>query len=255
MPVDILTIPCLDDNYAYAVRDPDTGEVAVVDVPETAPILRTLSFKGWGLNQVLVTHHHGDHIQGLPLLREAIEAPVIGSRTDSKRLPELALPVSEGDVFTLGRQPIHVYRADGHTIGHIAYHFPDSDALFTGDSLMVMGCGRLFEGDAETMWATLSKFMELPSETRIYSGHEYTAANAKFALSVEPKNQALIKRVQEISELRAKGEPTMGSTLELEIATNPFLRAGMPEMKAAVGMEGAPDAKVFAKVRQLKDQF
>jgi hydroxyacylglutathione hydrolase len=255
MPLEILTIPCLQDNYAYAVRDPASGEVAVIDAPETAPILRTLSFNGWSLNQILITHHHGDHIDGIDLLHQAIEAPIVGAKADMQRLPKLDLAVEEGDAFALGHQPVYVYEAWGHTKGHIAYYFPEGDALFTGDSLMVMGCGRLFEGDAAMKWATLTKLMELPTETRIYSGHEYTASNAKFAMSIEPENKALIDRTKQISETRARGGDTMGSTLALEMATNPFLRAGKPEMKAALGMTGAPDVEVFAEIRRRKDSF
>jgi len=256
MPLDILTIPCLSDNYAYAVRDPESGECAVIDVPETAPILRTLAFNGWSLYQILITHHHPDHVQGLDLLHQAIEAPIIGAKADAQRLPvKLDLGVQEGDAFALGFQPVHVYDVSGHTNGHLAYYFPEGDALFTGDSLMVMGCGRLFEGSAEQMWDSLSKLMELPPQTRIYSGHEYTLANAKFALTIEPENKALLDRLEQISRLRKAGEPTMGATLELELATNPFLRANRPEVKQALGMEGATDAEVFAEIRRRKDNF
>ena len=255
MPAEILTIPCLQDNYAYAVLDTESGEVAVIDVPEAAPILRTLAFKGWSLNQILLTHHHGDHIAGVDLLTQAVEAPVVGAKADMARLPPLELGVEEGDAFALGYQPVYVYDVSGHTTGHIAYYFPEADAVFTGDSLMVMGCGRLFEGDAKTMWESLSKLMDLPPETRIYSGHEYTASNAKFALTIEPENRALVDRVTAISAARARGDDTMGPTLELEMATNPFLRAGRPEVKTALGMEGAEDWQVFAEIRKRKDAF
>jgi hydroxyacylglutathione hydrolase len=255
MPLEILTIPCLSDNYAYAALDTGSGEVAVIDVPEAAPILRALSFKGWSLNQILITHHHPDHIDGLDVLHKAIEAPIVGARADIHRLPQLDLGVEEGDAFVLGHQPAQVYDVSGHTKGHLAYYFPEGGALFTGDSLMVMGCGRLFEGDAQMMWDSLSKLMELPPETQIYSGHEYTAANAKFAMSVEPENKALIERVNQISEARARGDDTMGPTLALEMATNPFLRAHLAEMKAAVGMEGAEDWQVFGEIRRRKDSF
>jgi len=241
MPLEILTIPCLSDNYAYAVCDTETGEVAVIDVPDAAPILRTLAFKGWGLNQILITHHHDDHIAGLETLKAAIDAPLVGAKADMHRLPQLELGVEQGDVFALGNQTVCVYEVHGHTVGHVAYYFPEANALFTGDSLMVMGCGRLFEGDAEAMWQTLTTLMELPPETRIYSGHEYTAANAQFALSVDPENKALIERTQKISEMRARGDDTMGSTLALEMATNPFLRAG--------------NVEAFADVRKRKDVF
>ncbi len=255
MPIEILTIPCLSDNYAYAIQDSETGEVAVVDAPEAAPILRALSFKGWGLNQILLTHHHSDHIDGLDLLHQAVAAPIVGARADANRLPALELAVGEGDAFALGTQPVHIYDVSGHTKGHVAYYFPDGNAVFTGDSLMVMGCGRLFEGSAELMWDSLSKLMELPPETRIYSGHEYTASNAKFALSIEPENKALIDRARQISEARARGDDTMGPTLALEMATNPFLRAALPEVKAGLGMQGASDVDVFAEIRRRKDNF
>ena len=255
MPVEILTIPCLSDNYAYAIHDVDSGETAVIDVPEAAPVLRTLAFKGWGLNMVLITHHHGDHIDGVPLVQEAVSAPAVGAKADMHRLPPLALGVEEGDAFALGHQPVHVYDVSGHTKGHIAFYFPEGDALFTGDSLMVMGCGRLFEGDAKTMWSSLSKLMELPPETRIYSGHEYTLANAKFALTIEPDNAALQTRMAEIVRLRERRDPTVPATLEQELATNPFLRANRPEVKAALGMEGAADWEVFAEIRRRKDNF
>lgn len=255
MPLDILTIPCLSDNYAYAVRDPDTGEVAVIDVPDAAPILRTLSFNGWSLNQIQLTHHHDDHIAGVDLLHRAIEAPIVGAKADMHRLPSLELGVEQGDAFALGNQPVYVYDVSGHTKGHVAYYYPEGNALFSGDSLMIMGCGRLFEGDAQMMWSSLSKLMDLPLETRIYSGHEYTASNAKFALSIEPENQELVTRVKQISETRTRGDDTMGATLGLEMQTNPFLRAHLPEMKAAVGMENAEDWQVFAEIRKRKDAF
>lgn len=255
MPVEILTIPCLTDNYAYAIHDQGSGETAVIDVPEAAAVLRALAFKGWGLNQILITHHHSDHIDGVDLVQQAVSAPAIGAKADMHRLPELALGVEEGDAFALGFQPVHVYDVSGHTIGHIAFHFPEADALFTGDSLMALGCGRLFEGDAKTMWNSLSKLMELPPETMIYSGHEYTAANAKFALTIEPDNPDLIARVAEITRLRARRDPTVPASLELELATNPFLRASRPEVKALMGMDGAADWEVFAEIRRRKDVF
>ncbi len=255
MPLDIITIPCLSDNYAYAVQDTFSGEVAIIDVPDADPIQRAVSLKGWGVNRILLTHHHDDHIQGLANLRHSIDAPVVGAKADMHRLPTLALGVADGDRFTLGQQTVQVYDVSGHTKGHVAYYFADSAALFTGDSLMVMGCGRIFEGDAQMMWSSLCKLMALPPETRIYSGHEYTAANAKFALSIEPANKALIERVDQISISRARGDDTMGPTLALELQTNPFLRAHLPEMKAAIGMEGAKDWQVFAEIRSRKDTF
>jgi len=238
-----------------AMKPPARWPSSSARSPEAAPILRALSFKGWSLNQILITHHHHDHIGGLELLHQAVEAPIVGAKADQHRLPELSFGAEEGNSFILGMQQVNVYDVSGHTNGHIAYHFPEGNALFTGDSLMVMGCGRLFEGDAKTMWGSLEKLMDLPGETRIYSGHEYTAANAKFALSIEPENKALIERVNQISEARARGDDTMGPTLAQELQTNPFLRAGQPEVKAALGMENAPDHEVFAEIRRRKDNF
>ncbi len=255
MPLEILTIPCLSDNYAYALHDEDTGQTAIVDVPDAAPILRALSFKGWSPDMILITHHHADHIDGLQQLLPAIEVPLIGAKADMHRLPTLALGVEEGDSFILGNEACNVYDVSGHTVGHLAFHFPGSNAVFTADSLMALGCGRLFEGDADMMWNSLSKLMDLPPETLIYSGHEYTAANAKFALSIEPNNPALIARADDISKTRARGDATVPSTLALELATNPFLRANLPEVKASVGMDDAPDAAVFAEIRKRKDNF
>ncbi len=255
MPLEILTIPCLSDNYAYLVHDSVSGETAVVDVPEADPVIRALNAKGWNLTQIQITHHHPDHIMGVAKLVEAYGTPIIGAKADMHRLPHLELGVEENDTFALGNQPVQVYDVSGHTVGHIAYYYPEANAVFSGDSLMALGCGRLFEGDAPMMWGSLSKMMELPPETLVYSGHEYTAANAKFALSIEPNNQALIDRARDISEFRARNEPTVPCSLALELATNPFLRARLPEVKALVGMEDAPDAEVFGEIRQRKDNF
>jgi len=255
MPLEILTIPCYSDNYAYALRDTATSKVALIDAPEAPPVLKSLADHGWSLDQVLITHHHYDHVDGLGALVADTGAKVTGAAKDAGRLPSLDHTVSDGDTFFIGEQRVIVFDVSGHTLGHVAYYFPDAHALFTGDSLMVMGCGRLFEGDAETMWASLGKLMQLPGETQIYSGHEYTAANAQFALSVEPENKALTDRTRQISETRARGEDTMGPTLALEMATNPFLRADLPEVKSAVGMENASDAEVFAEIRKRKDNF
>lgn len=255
MALEIRTLPCLSDNYVYLLHDAASGETAVIDVPDAAAVEAGLKAEGWTLNQILLTHHHYDHIDGVAALNAANKLAIIGHDADAKRLPKLSSALNEGDQVSIGQEAGEVIEVSGHTIGHIAYHFPASKALFSGDSLMVMGCGRLFEGSAEQMWASLSKLMALPPETRIYSGHEYTAANAKFALSIEPENKALIERVKQISEARARGEDTMGSTLAQEMATNPFLRAGLPQVKALVGMEGAPDAAVFAEIRERKDNF
>lgn len=255
MTLEIVTIPCLADNYAFLLRDQTTGKVALVDAPESYPIQKALQDKGWKLDMVLLTHHHYDHVDGLPELVEEYHPQVIGAKADASRLPPLDLALNEGDTFMLGESVGHIIDVSGHTIAHIAFHFPSANAVFTADSLMALGCGRLFEGTPEMMWASLSKLAALPADTIVYSGHEYTASNAKFALTVEPENTALQARAADITAKRAAGIPTVPSTLKEELATNPFLRAHLPEMKSAVGMEGASDVEVFAAIRKQKDNF
>lgn len=255
MSLEIVVVPCLSDNYAYLLRDGATGKVGLVDAPEAPPIRAALSARGWGLDLVLITHHHEDHIAAVAELREAFGAEVVGAAEDRHRLPPLDRAVSPGDTVALGESVAEVLAASGHTIGHIAYHFPEAGALFSADSLMVMGCGRLFEGAAEVMWDTLSRMAALPDATLVYSGHEYAEGNLRFALSVDGANQALAARAEEIRRLRAAGEPTVPARLDLERATNPFLRASAADMKAALGLAGAPDVEVFAELRRRKDSF
>jgi hydroxyacylglutathione hydrolase len=255
MPLDVVIVPCLSDNYAYLLRDEATGEVAVVDVPESAPILAALDARGWTPGQVLITHHHGDHIDGVPALVAATGAKVTGAAADAHRLPPLDHQVRGGDRVQIGATSGEVIEVYGHTIGHVAFHFPGAKAAFTADSLMTMGCGRIFEGTPLQMWDTLARLAALPEETQIYTGHEYTQANARFAVTVDAANAALTARVADIAALRAADRPTVPSTLALEKATNPFLRATDPGVKAGLGLAGAPDAEVFARIRSLKDNF
>jgi hydroxyacylglutathione hydrolase len=253
MPLEIVTIPCLSDNYTFLAHDPDTGATAVIDVPEVAPIRAALDDRGWTLSDILITHHHDDHIQGVDALRAATGARVTGAEADRHRLPKLDVAVKEGDTVKVGSVAGDVLDVSGHTIGHIAFCFPG--VAFTADSLMALGCGRLFEGDAATMWASLSKLAALPPQTVICSGHEYTAANGAFAVTVDPENADLRARVDAVAQARAAGQPTVPSKLSEELATNPFLRATSPEVKAHLGMDGAPDAEVFAEIRRRKDVF
>lgn len=256
MPLEIVTVPCLSDNYAFLAHDAETGATALVDVPEAAPILAALDARGWSLSHVLITHHHDDHVQGLgEILARHPDAKVVGHAKDAERLPDLDIALEDGDTITVGGSAGTVMDVSGHTIGHIAYHFPDSAAAFTADSLMALGCGRVFEGTMPMMWASLSRLAALPEDTIIYSGHEYTEANGRFALSVDGGNPALLARMEDIRAARAKGEPTVPSALALEKATNPFLRATAPAMAAGLGMEGADPAEVFAEVRRRKDRF
>ncbi|WP_112321214.1 hydroxyacylglutathione hydrolase [Oceanibium sediminis] len=255
MAFQIVTIPCLSDNYAFLLRDSDAGVTAVIDVPDHQPILAELETRGWKLDQIILTHHHFDHIEGVAPLVEATGAKVIGGKADAHRLPKLDTQVSEGDTVMVGGLKGHVIDVSGHTVGHLAFHFPEANAVFTADSLMALGCGRIFEGDPEMMWASLSKLVALPPETTVCSGHEYTASNAKFALTIEPGNADLQARAKAVDAAVAAGTPTVPSTLAEELATNPFLRARLPEVKAAIGMEGASDVATFTEIRARKDNF
>ena len=255
MPLEIVTVPCLSDNYAYLAHDPATGETAVVDVPEAAPIRAALAERGWQLGTILITHHHADHVDGVEDLRRETGARVVGARADAHRLPPLDTAVAEGDSVAVGAETGEVIDVSGHTVGHIAFHFPASHAVFTADSLMALGCGRVFEGTAPMMWESLSKLAALPGDTLVYSGHEYTAKNAEFARTIEPDNAQLKSRCEAVEAARADGRPTVPSKLSEERATNPFLRAALPEVKTAIGMTDAADAEVFAEIRKRKDRF
>lgn len=255
MPLDIRTIPCLSDNYAYLAHDPTTGATAAVDVPEAGPIIAALAETGWTLTDVLITHHHYDHVDGLADLLSKHPARVIGSAADAHRLPALDLALNDGDTVTVGSQTGTVIDVSGHTIHHVAFYFAQSKAVFTADSLMALGCGRVFEGTLAQMHASLQKLAALPPDTVVCSGHEYTAANAKFALSVDPDNPDLMYRVREVTAKRASGTPTVPSLLSEELATNPFLRAHDPAICAHLGMTGANAVDVFAEIRTRKDNF
>ncbi len=255
MALEIITLPCLSDNYVYLLRDDETGTTAVVDCPEAAPVLAALETRGWSLDMILITHHHWDHIDGVAELAKATGAKLIGAKADAHRLPPLDTEVSEGDRLQLGNLNFEVLDVSGHTIGHVAYVFHKALAVFTGDSLMAWGCGRVFEGTMDMMWHSLQKFHTLPRAMNVYSGHEYTLSNGKFALTIEPDNESLHQRMAETEATRAKGEPTVPSGLGLELATNPFMRAGHIKVKTALGMLDATDAEVFAEIRTRKDNF
>lgn len=255
MPLDIIQIPVLNDNYVYLVRDPATGAMAVVDPAVSEPVLAELTRRGWSLTHILNTHHHGDHVGGNLALKAATGCTIVGPRADRDRIPGIDIAVGDGDSYFLGAAEAKVFDVPGHTSGHIAFWFPDSDALFCGDTLFAMGCGRLFEGTPQQMWTSLEKFLALPDATRVYCAHEYTESNGRFALHVEPGNAALTARMEDVRRLRAAGQPTVPSTLGLERATNPFLRPDSLHLQQTIGLPGADPVSVFARTRQMKDEF
>lgn len=253
--LEVHQIPCLSDNYGYLVHDPDTGMTATIDTPEVEPINAALKDKGWKLTHILNTHHHFDHAGGNEELKKEWGCVIIGSRSDSGRIPGIDVEVDDGESFEFGSHQVQVFDVSGHTIGHIAFYFADADVLFSGDALFALGCGRLFEGTPEQMWTSLQKLAALPDQTTVYCAHEYTQANAAFALSVEPQNDQLQARSKEIDALRADGKPTVPSLLGLEKATNPFLRPMSEDIQSNLGMAGKDPVSVFAETRRRKDNF
>ncbi len=255
MALDLVTVPCLADNYAFLLHDTARGETALVDVPEAAPILAAADARGWPISEVWITHHHSDHVQGLGDVLARHSATVRGGAADAHRLPPLDHAHKGEDSFDFAGHDVRVLDVPGHTTGHIAFYVADASAVFTADSLMALGCGRLFEGTAEQMWGALTRLMALPPATTVCSGHEYTASNAKFALTIDPDNPDLISRSMAVDAARAAGEATVPSTLALEMATNPFLRAADQDIRARLSMTEASDVQVFAEIRARKDAF
>jgi hydroxyacylglutathione hydrolase len=248
MPLELVTLRCRTDNYAYLLHGAD-GTV-LIDAPEATPILRELAARDRTLSAILLTHHHNDHVDGVAEIVEATGAMVIGAAADAHRLPPLDLRITPGEPLEVLGEPVAIIDVPGHTVGHVAFHFPQSGFAFTADSLMALGCGRLFEGSAAMMWASLSRLNALSADTLICSGHDYCTGNGAFALSVDPDNQALRDRLEAVQ--RAE-QPCAPATLALERDTNPFLR--VEALRASLGMDEAPDAEVFARLRAMKDRF
>ncbi len=255
MAAHIYQFICLKDNFGVLIHDPQTRSTASIDAPETGPILSALEGRDWKLTDILITHHHSDHVQGVAALKAKFPgARVTGPRKEASKIGRLDHEVGEGDRVMVGALEAAVIEVPGHTAGHIAYWFEDEDIAFVGDTLFAMGCGRAFEEPPQVLFHSLMKLAALPSETQVYCGHEYTLANAHFALTVDPGNVILRERAEDVAKLRAEGKFTLPTTISIELATNPFLRADEPEVKAAVGMSGADPAAVFAELRERKNR-
>jgi hydroxyacylglutathione hydrolase len=246
---------CLQDNYGVLVHDKASGATAAIDAPEAGRVEAALNETGWKLSDIFVTHHHGDHTGGIPDLKDRHRCRVVAPRKEAQRIPLVDETVAEGDAVRLGGLVARVLETPGHTAGHIAYWFEADCLAFVGDTLFSIGCGRVIEGTPEMMWQSLLKLRNLPGETRLYCGHEYTLANIRFAQTVEPDNLALIARAAEAAEQAAHHKPTIPTTLDSEKAANPFLRADLPEIAESVGLPGKPAAQVFAEIRARKNKF
>ena len=255
MPLEIVQFPCLSDNYGVLVHDSATGRTASIDVPEAAPVLAVLREKGWTLSDIFTTHHHVDHVQGNLEVKAATGATITGPAAEADRIPGIDIQVADGDVFDFAGHPVHVIATPGHTLGHVIYHLPDDKVAFVADTLFALGCGRVLEGTLEQMFESVEKVGALPSDTVLYCGHEYTEANLRFALSIEPDNAALVARGEEIRALRAAGKPTLPTTVAAERSTNPFLRSDASGVRAAAGLPDGEAAEVFAATRRAKDVF
>jgi hydroxyacylglutathione hydrolase len=254
--LEIYQFPCLSDNYGVLVHDPASGDTAAIDAPEAAAVFEALKATGWHLTHLLNTHHHGDHTAGNLDVKTDTGCVIVGPRAEAGKIPGIDVQVGDGDVYEFGGETIRVFDTPGHTAGHITYFLPENKIAFVGDTIFALGCGRVIEGTMAMMWASLKKLIDaLPADTMIYCGHEYTQANAKFALSVDPDNTALKARSREIDDLRAKGKPTVPSNFGLELETNPFLRADDAGLQAVIGMAGGDPASVFAEIRTRKDNF
>ena len=243
------------DNYGVLMHDAETGQTAAIDAGDLDSYLAALDQAGWSLSHILVTHHHGDHTEGLAQLAAQTGAKVFGPAGDQPGHQAIETKLADGDRFEFAGTPVEVIATPGHTLDMLNYYLPDQSVCFTGDTLFALGCGRVFEGTPEMMWTSLSKLMVLPADTVLYSSHEYTAANARFAVTIDPENQALAARVKAVDALRADNQPTVPSMLSEELATNPFLRAADIAVRAHLGMADATDSAVFAEIRSRKDNF
>lgn len=258
MPLEIHLFAYLSDNYGVLLHDPASGETVAVDAGDGDAYLAALKEKGWTLTQLWITHHHWDHTQGLEQIKAVTGCTVIGPEENSKTIAGLDAWLKDGDTFEFAGRKVHIIATPGHTTDMINFHLPEEGPggiVFTGDTLFTLGCGRIFEGTPQMMWDSLRKLMALPPQTVVYSAHEYTLANAKFALSVDPGNTLLQARAKSFEAMRARGEATVPTTMAEELQTNPFLRASDPDIRKLLAMETAGDAEVFTEIRRRKDSF
>jgi hydroxyacylglutathione hydrolase len=255
MPAETKLFLCLKDNYGVLIHDSATGATAAIDAPEAAPVEAALKATGWKLSDILVTHHHGDHTGGIAELKGKYRCRVVAPHAEAGKIPLVDETVREGSKVSVGNLSANVIETPGHTAGHITYWFEQDRLAFAGDTLFSVGCGRVIEGTPEMMWDSLRKLRDLPGDTRVYCGHEYTLANIKFAQTIEPGNAALSARAAQAQKQIAAGQPTIPTTIGEEKAANVFLRADVPAVAAAIGMSGQPAAQVFAEVRARKNKF
>ena len=253
--LEVHQFPSRSDNYGVLVHDKATGATAAIDAPDAEELLAALHEKGWKLTHILTTHHHNDHTSGNTAVKRATGCTIVGPAKEAESIPGIDVTVREGDRVEIGGATARVIETPGHTRGHVSYHFPGDELVFVGDTLFSVGCGRLLEGDAKTMWSSLEKLAKLPPETTLYCGHEYTDANCRFALTVEPENDVLQARAKEVAKLAERGAPALPTTIKQELATNPFLRPSSPAIQKRLGMEGRPLNEIFGEIRRRKDQF
>ncbi|MBL0374697.1 hydroxyacylglutathione hydrolase [Rhizobium sp. KVB221] len=246
---------CRSDNFGVLIHDAQSGKTVSIDAPEEAPILAALDRRGWTLSDIFTTHHHPDHVEANLALKARFDVEITGPKNEADKIPGIGFAFGDGGSFAWAGHPVRVIETPGHTAGHICYYLPEDRILFSADTLFALGCGRLFERPPRDMWQSLSKLKALPGDTVVYFGHEYTLANARFALTIDPHNQALVSRVRDIERQRAEGVFTAPTTIERELQTNPFLRADDPAIRKHLGMEGAEDWEVFAEIRARKDRF
>lgn len=251
---EVVQFRCLNDNYACLIHDPVSLQTAVIDTPDAEEITRQLQRRDWQLTHIFTTHHHWDHTDGHSLLKQRYDCEVIGAADSEVQKPLLDLEVRDGDHFFLGHFRVEVLATPGHTLDHLCYWLPEVGAVFVGDTLFSMGCGRLFEGTATQMWQSIQKIRALPDSTLIYCGHEYTAANARFAVKLEPDNVDLQQRIAVVQALRQQALPTLPTSVRQERLTNPFMRADIAELKQQLAMSGESAENVFAHIRKLKDR-